>query len=178
MHTRLAGQFRYLMLKNPFSVLIVGLSQNRFLPLPEPPTTSTFLFRAFLGSGGRLLIIRRSVLVRMMLSANLGAMDGSMSLAVPHEAFCQVLFELLTQIIVKVRKCKSAKVCVLVATRVSFGIQQVKLGETTKLHRPGFTGAVQFFLHASARLSSAKGSQKGSSVTDECPGRAPFAFIL
>jgi hypothetical protein len=31
-------------------------------------------------------------LVRMMLSANLGAMNGSISLAVPHEAFCQVLF--------------------------------------------------------------------------------------
>ena len=39
------------------------MSQNRVLPLPEPPTTSTFLFRAFLGSGGRLLIINRSVLV-------------------------------------------------------------------------------------------------------------------
>ena len=56
------------------------------LPLPEPPTTSTFLFRAFLGSGGRLDIISRSVLVRMMLSANLGAMNGSISLAVPHRA--------------------------------------------------------------------------------------------
>ena len=55
-------------------------------PLPEPPTTSTFLFRAFLGSGGRLDIISRSVLVRMMLSANLGAMNGSISLAVPHRA--------------------------------------------------------------------------------------------
>ena len=28
------------------------MSQNRVLPLPEPPTTRTFLFRAFLGSGG------------------------------------------------------------------------------------------------------------------------------
>ena len=62
------------------------MSQNRVLPLPEPPTTSTFLFRAFLGSAGRLLIISRSVLVRIMLSANLGAMNGSMSLAVPHRA--------------------------------------------------------------------------------------------
>ena len=52
----------------------------------EPPTTSTFLFRAFLGSGGRLLIINRSVLVKMMLSANLGDMNGSMSLALPHRA--------------------------------------------------------------------------------------------
>ena len=30
-----------------------------------------------------------------------------------HEAFCQVLFKLLTQIIVKVRKCKVQRVCVL-----------------------------------------------------------------
>ena len=62
------------------------MSQNRVLPLPEPPTTSTFLFRAFLGSGGRLDIISRSVLVRMMLSENFGAMNGSMSLGVPHRA--------------------------------------------------------------------------------------------
>ena len=32
-----------------------------------------------------MLIISRSVLVRIMLSANLGAMNGSMSLVVPHE---------------------------------------------------------------------------------------------
>ena len=38
------------------------------------------------GSGGRLDIISRSVLVRMMLSANFGAINGSMSLAVPHRA--------------------------------------------------------------------------------------------
>ena len=38
------------------------------------------------GSGGRLDIISRSVLVRIMLSANLGAMNGSMSLGVPHRA--------------------------------------------------------------------------------------------
>ena len=70
----------------------IGVIKNLVLPLPEPPTTSTFLFRAFLGSGGRLDIIRRSVLVRMILSSNFGAINGSISLGPPHEAFCQVLF--------------------------------------------------------------------------------------
>ena len=60
--------------------------QNLVLPLPEPPTISTFLFRAVLGSLGRLDIVRRSVWVRMMLSSNFGATYGSISLVLPHRA--------------------------------------------------------------------------------------------
>ena len=51
----------------------LGFNQKRVLPLPEPPTISTFLFRAVLGSFGRLFIVRLSVWVRMMLSSNFGA---------------------------------------------------------------------------------------------------------
>ena len=47
--------------------------KNRVLPLPEPPTTSTFLFRAVLGSLGRLDIMSRSVWVRMTLFSNFGS---------------------------------------------------------------------------------------------------------
>ena len=56
-----------------------GLSQNRVLPEPEPPTTSTFLFLAFLGSLGLLDIISPSVLVRMILSSGFSAMNGAIS---------------------------------------------------------------------------------------------------
>ena len=60
-------------------------------------------------SGGRLDIIRRSVLVRMMLSANFGAMNGSMSFGVPHEAFCQVLFGVIDANYRESAKVQSAK---------------------------------------------------------------------
>ena len=50
-----------------------GFSQNLVLPLPEPPMMRTFLFRAVLGSLGRLFMVRLSVWVRMMLSSNFGA---------------------------------------------------------------------------------------------------------
>ena len=50
-----------------------GLMKNLVLPLPEPPTTSTFLFRAVLGSLGRLDIMSRSVRVRMTLFSNFGS---------------------------------------------------------------------------------------------------------
>ena len=69
-----------------------GFSQNLVLPEPEPPTIRTFLFLALAGFLGRFDIIRRSVLVRMILSSNFGAIKGAISAAVPHEAFCQVLF--------------------------------------------------------------------------------------
>ena len=66
--------------------------KNRVLPLPEPPTTSTFLFRAVFGSFGRLFMVRYSVCVRMTLLENSGSVYGLMSSGLPHEAFCQVLF--------------------------------------------------------------------------------------
>ena len=57
-----------------------------------PPITITFLFLAYFGFFGRLLMVSRSVWVRMMLFSNTGSMYGSMSFGPPHEAFCQVLF--------------------------------------------------------------------------------------
>ena len=63
-----------------------GLTKNRVLPEPEPPTIRTFLFRAVLGFFGREFIVRRSVCVKMMLFWNLGSMYGRMSSAVPQRA--------------------------------------------------------------------------------------------
>ena len=42
----------------------LGLTKNRVLPLPDPPMTRIFLFRAYLGSLGRLDMVIRSVWVR------------------------------------------------------------------------------------------------------------------
>ena len=50
------------------------------------PVFQNNVILAVLGSGGRLDIIRRSVLVRMILSSNFGAMNGSISLGPPHRA--------------------------------------------------------------------------------------------
>lgn len=64
----------------------LGLTKKRVFPLPLPPITSTFLFRAYFGCFGRLLMVSRSVCVRMMLLSNTGSMYGLMSAAVPHRA--------------------------------------------------------------------------------------------
>ena len=69
-----------------------GLTKNLVLPLPEPPIINTFLLRAYAGFFGRLLIVSRSVCVRITLLANTGSIKGLISSGVPHEAFCQVLF--------------------------------------------------------------------------------------
>ena len=66
--------------------MMFGLMKKRVLPLPEPPMTSTFLFRAFLGFAGRLLMVRRSVWVRMMLFHGSGSTNGAMSLGFPQRA--------------------------------------------------------------------------------------------
>ena len=50
----------------------LGFTKNRVLPLPEPPITRTFLFRAYFGCFGRLLIISRSVCVSSTLFSNIG----------------------------------------------------------------------------------------------------------
>ena len=63
-----------------------GFTKNLVLPEPEPPMTSTFLFRAVLGSLGRLFIVSRSVWVRMMLFRKSGSIYGSMSSGVPQRA--------------------------------------------------------------------------------------------
>ena len=52
----------------------LGLTKNLVLPLPEPPITSTFLFRAVLGSLGLPFIVSRSVCVSRMLFSNTGSM--------------------------------------------------------------------------------------------------------
>ena len=72
--------------------MILGLQKNRVLPLPEPPIINTFLLRAYAGFFGRLLIVSRSVCVKITLLANTGSIKGLISSGVPHEAFCQVLF--------------------------------------------------------------------------------------
>ena len=69
-----------------------GVSQKRVLPLPDEPMTQAFRLRALAGFLGRVLIVRYSVPVRMTLFLKTGSMKGLMSFAVPHEAFCQVLF--------------------------------------------------------------------------------------
>ena len=64
----------------------LGFTKHLVLPLPEPPMTSTFLFRAVLGSLGRLFMVRRSVWVRRMLLSNTGSIYGAISLGPPHRA--------------------------------------------------------------------------------------------
>jgi hypothetical protein len=77
-----------------------GFNQKRVLPEPEPPIIRTFLFRALAGFFGRLLIISRSVFVRITLSSNFGAINGSISFAVPQRAepystLCRYFFAFL-----------------------------------------------------------------------------------
>ena len=60
------------------------MSQNRVLPEPEEPTIQQFKFRALAGTAGRVLVVRNSVSVRMMLFLNLGSVNGLMSFSVPQ----------------------------------------------------------------------------------------------
>ena len=69
-----------------------GFSTNLVFPEPEPPITSIFLLREYLGLGGRGFIIKPSDCVRIMLFSFLESMNGLISLVVPHEAFCQLYF--------------------------------------------------------------------------------------
>ena len=64
----------------------IGLDPEAGLAAAGPAYDQHILLRAVLGSLGRLDIVRRSVWVRMMLSSNLGATYGSMSLALPQRA--------------------------------------------------------------------------------------------
>ena len=70
----------------------IGLDPEAGLTAAGAAHDQDIFIAGCLGVFGRLDMVRRSVWVRMMLSSNLGAMYGSMSLALPHEAFCQVLF--------------------------------------------------------------------------------------
>ena len=47
--------------------MIFGLTKNLVFPEPDPPTTRVFLFLAYLGFFGLLLIVSLSVSVRIML---------------------------------------------------------------------------------------------------------------
>ena len=67
-------------------------TKNLVLPEPLPPITRIFLFLAYFGSLGRFDIISRSVCVSRILFSYTGSIYGFISSAVPHEAFCQVLF--------------------------------------------------------------------------------------
>ena len=69
-----------------------GFTKNLVLPEPEPPITRIFLFLAYFGCLGRLFMVSRSVCVKGILFSNTGSVYGFISSAVPHEAFCQVLF--------------------------------------------------------------------------------------
>ena len=76
--------------------------------------TRTFLFRAYFGIFGAAvhrqpLRLRQNDIVR-----KLGIDEGLDVLRrFPMKRFVKCFFELLTQIIVKVRKCKAQRVCVL-----------------------------------------------------------------
>ena len=69
--------------------------KNRVLPEPDPPTTRTFLFLAYFGIFGLLLMVILSDCDRITLFANTGSSNGSISACLPHEAFCQVLFRVI-----------------------------------------------------------------------------------
>ena len=60
--------------------------KNLVLPEPEPPTTSTFLLRAYLGSGGLPFMVIRSVWDKITLFENSLSIKGSISSCVPHLA--------------------------------------------------------------------------------------------
>ena len=47
---------------------------------------------SYFGCFGRLFMVSRSVCVKGILFSNTGSVYGFISSAVPHEAFCQVLF--------------------------------------------------------------------------------------
>ena len=89
------------------------MSQKRVLPEPDEPIPQKLRLRALAGFLGRLFIISRSVCVSSTLFSNTGSMYGRYPRACPMKRFVKCFFELLTQIIVKVRKRKVQRVCVL-----------------------------------------------------------------
>ncbi len=89
------------------------MSQKRVLPEPDEPMPQKLRLRALAGFFGRVFMVSRSVAVSSILFSNLGSTKGLMSFSFPMKRFVKCFFELLTQIIVKVRKCKAQRVCVL-----------------------------------------------------------------
>ena len=70
----------------------LGFRKNLVFPLPEPPTTSIFLFLAYLGFLGLPFMVSLSVSVKRMLFSNFSSTYGSISFEFPRESFCQVPF--------------------------------------------------------------------------------------
>ena len=91
-----------------------GFSQKRVLPLPEPPITSTFLLLRCLRVL-RAAVHRQALCLRQndIVLEHPGQCRAQYPHAFPMKRFVKCFFELLTQIIVKVRKCKVQRVCVL-----------------------------------------------------------------
>ena len=83
--------------------------KNLVLPEPDPPTTRTFLFLAYFGIFGLLLMVILSDWDRITLFANTGSSKGSISECFPHEAFCQVLFGVIDANYRESAKVQSAK---------------------------------------------------------------------
>ena len=54
--------------------MIDGLTKKRVLPLPEPPMARIFLFLAYFGYFGQLVMVRLFVLVRGMFQSGTGSM--------------------------------------------------------------------------------------------------------
>jgi len=57
----------------------LGFRKNLVFPLPEPPTTSIFLFLAYLGFLGLPFMVSLSVSVKSMLFSNFSSTYGSIS---------------------------------------------------------------------------------------------------
>ena len=74
------------MFSPPFAAAKAGLAAAGIADYKD------IFFLAYFGCFGRLFMVSRSVCVKGILFSNTGSMYGFMSSAVPHEAFCQVLF--------------------------------------------------------------------------------------
>ena len=120
--------------------------------------TRTFLFRAFLGSLGRLDIISRSVWVRITLFWNTGSMKGAISFGVPHEAFCQVGFLFMDAFSFRggrYRQGKRVGNAPCGRSNAAFGVGSIKPLPARKTRRRGRQKPVFLRLPGAGKLSNA-----------------------